>query len=73
MKQELYKSLSDICEKKLAMASNDEVAKYQSIKKILSHENCFEKINFEIAMNILFDLGFEKNQALEIYQKLIEE
>ena len=70
MKQELNKLLLEKCEQKLVENDSDK-AQYESIKKILSHEDCFDKIPFEVAMNILSDLGFSDDDALELYKKLI--
>ena len=70
-KEQIYKDLLKICEKKL---QNDQKKQqiYQNIKKILSFPNPFEEISFEVAMNILSDLGFSKKQAIEIHRQLVD-
>ena len=70
MKQELYKKLKNICIEKFQTSNNKTI--FQKILNILSTENCFEKMPFEISYNILLDLGFSKKEALEIYSKLVE-
>ena len=71
MKQEIYKNLIELCDEKLKNATSQDLKKFESIKKILSHEDCFDKIQFEVAYNILIDLGFKKNEAMDLYKKLI--
>lgn len=70
-KEQIYQNLMEICEKKL---QNDPKKQqiYQNIKKILSFPNPFEEISFEVAMNILSDLGFSKKQAIEIHRQLVD-
>ena len=41
------------------------------IKKILLDEKCFFKMNIDDAYNILLDLGYSKEEALNAYKKLI--
>ena len=46
--------------------------RYLLIRKMLNEEDLFLKINITTAYNILKDLGFNKEDALSIYQKLIK-
>ena len=70
-KEQIYQNLMEICEKKLQNDPKKEQI-YQNIKRILSFPNSFEDISFEVAMNILSDLGFSQKQATEVYKKLID-
>lgn len=45
--------------------------KYGIIKKLLSDDKCFFKISFEDAYSILIDLGYDENEALDVYKKLV--
>ena len=46
--------------------------RYLLIRKMLNEEDLFLKINITTAYNILKDLGFNKEDALSINQKLIK-
>ena len=46
--------------------------RYLLIRKMLNEEDLFLKINITTAYNILKDLGFDKEDDLSIYQKLIK-
>lgn len=46
--------------------------RYLLIRKMLNEEDLFLKININTAYNILKDLGFNKEDALSIYQELIK-
>ena len=46
--------------------------RYLLIRKMLNEEDLFMKININTAYNILKDLGFNKEDALSIYQELIK-
>ena len=39
---------------------------------ILEYDNCFFEMSPEIAVNILYDLGFNEDEAKKIYIKLID-
>ena len=41
------------------------------IKKILSDEKCFFKMPIDDAYNILLDLNYTKDEALNIYKQLV--
>ena len=71
MKEQIYKDLNKICQKKLQNEPEKQQI-YQNIQKILSYKNAFEQINFEVAINILYDLGYSKQDALKIYKLLTE-
>lgn len=45
--------------------------RYGIIKKLLSDDKCFFKISFEDAYNILIDLGYSENDAIDVYKKLV--
>ena len=70
-KEEIYKNLSEICQKKLQNEPKKQKI-YQNIEKILSYKNSFKQISFEVAINILLDLDFSKQQAVEIYKQLVK-
>ena len=42
------------------------------IKKMIADDNVFEKIDSEIAMNILEDLMFKKKDIVKVYSMLIK-
>lgn len=46
-----------------------------SLHKLISNkfEKFFSDVNFDVAINILIDLGFNKESAMEQYLKLLEE
>lgn len=71
MKDEIYQKLMQICQNK--MQNNPKKQKiYESISKILSCKNAFQNISFEVAMNILLDLDYSQQDAIEIYKQLIK-
>lgn len=51
--------------------SSKEKEKYELIKTILSEDDCFFKIDADTACNIIKDLGFNKEETIEIYKELI--
>lgn len=38
---------------------------------LLGNDDCFKMIRIEMALSILLDLGYEKDEAMEVYKKLI--
>lgn len=44
---------------------------YSSIKQILNTENVFEKLDAEVALNILYDLVQSKTKAKALYVKIL--
>ena len=58
---EKYKSLND----------KENLEKQVVINHLLENDDCFKMINIELALSILLDLGFEKDEAIEAYNKLI--
>ena len=69
MKQKIYNELIVLCKKKIETSQKPE--KFEKILKIIQTEDAFERMTFDISMNILLDLGFSNNDALEVYKKLI--
>lgn len=52
---------------------NLELKKYELIKKIISNDNCFVKMDVEVAISIIMDLQFNLEDAKRIYVTLINE
>lgn len=44
---------------------------YLNILSILECEDCFFKMEVDVALSIIMDLGFKKEEAKKIYVKLI--
>lgn len=67
----MYKKIKKIAELKLSKNTNlAEKEKYLIINKILEDEECFQKMKTETAYNLLYDLGFSKNEIQKIYNEL---
>lgn len=68
----MLKELNKINDSMLELNKND--ANYQRrhmiIKKILSDENCFFKMNIEYAYAILKELNIKENELKDVYCKL---
>ena len=57
---------------KFKLEGNKELeSKHTLISTLLSHDNCFFKLPMDTAINILFDLGYNKQESLDVYKKLI--
>ncbi len=52
---------------------NDSEKLYKKVLQILKVERCFELMDAETAFNILLDLGFNQEEAMFVYKKIIEE
>ncbi len=65
--------LIEITEKLISKEQNQTLKeRYILIRKMLNEEDLFFKININTAYNILKDLGFNKEDSLNIYQQLIK-
>ena len=71
MKEEIYQHLMEICQQKLQNYTEKQQV-YENIAKILSYTNPFEQISYEVAINVLLDLDYSKQEAVEIYKQLVE-
>lgn len=67
--------LQNRCNEKLNIAirnkDTNNLAKYSHILQILNTPNVFDKISFEVAINILCDLGYDDSTITSIYTQLI--
>lgn len=52
--------------------NEEELKKYQVIKKILSDDKCFFKMDIEYAYSILRDLGIPEEELKKYYSELID-
>lgn len=66
----MQKKLKELCNK--LIEENKDEEKYQTILKLLEEEQCFFKLSIEDSISILMDLGFTKEEALNIYTELID-
>ena len=49
----------------------DIIYKHNIIANLLDYDNCFFNISIDQAFSILYDLHFSKEEALNVYKKLI--
>ena len=75
VKEEILKNLKVICATKLSRAkkldNKNDIEKFLVINDILNTENAFNKIDMEIAINIINDLVDNFNKAKEIYLQIL--
>ncbi len=69
--QNLIVKCENLLENSKKEQDNRKIKIYNSIHEILNNENCFDKIDAEIAMNILLDLGFSSDEVVSVYSQLI--
>ena len=68
----MQNKLIEITEKLINSATQSSLRqRYILIRKMLNEDDLFFKININTAYNILKDLGFNKEESLNIYQELI--
>ncbi len=60
--------LNKIRKKAIKLASND--SKYEKIVSILEDENAFYKMDVNMAIAILLDLGYDAHEAMKLYIEL---
>ncbi len=70
----MLEKLKNINDKLIELNINDEnkLKKHQLIKKILSVNKCFFKIEIEYAYSILRDLGIPEENLKYVYTELID-
>ena len=56
---------------KLLISSNNK-DRLNIIKDILKDDKCFFKMDIDTAFNILNDLGFNKEESMNIYSEIID-
>ncbi len=75
VKEEILKNLKVICATKLSRAkkldNKNDIEKFLVINDILNTENAFNKIDMEIAINIINDLVDNFDKAKEIYLQIL--
>ena len=75
VKEEILKNLKVICATKLFIAkkidNKNDIEKFLVINDILNTENAFNKIDMEIAINIINDLVDNFDKAKEIYLQIL--
>lgn len=75
MKELLMKELSLKCSQYLldAMTDNNKskIELYNNIKEILNTASPFSHLDTEVTLNILYDLGYSKEDSIEIYKNLL--
>ena len=65
------KMLKDICIKKMQQKTDkNTLRRLKIISELLDKEDCFLSISIDTAFSILADLGFKKDEAIEVYKKL---
>jgi len=65
------KMLKDICIKKMQTETDKNTLKrLEIISKLLDKEDCFLSISIDTAFSVLADLGFKKDEAIEVYKQL---
>lgn len=76
-KENLIKTLKNKCIKLIDSCKNhndlESQKKYEIILEILNVEDCFNQMNYDVAVNILNDLKINKEKLLNVYQILIGE
>ncbi len=73
-KQQIITSLKQKCEAELKNCKNDKkkMLIFTTISSFLDDgEDFFTSTDVEIALNVLMDLGYKKEEAKELYLKLI--
>ncbi|MBR7091119.1 MAG: hypothetical protein IKC79_01540 [Clostridia bacterium] len=71
----MQNKLCEVCDKLLKNTEKMDkksIEKYKLIKEILSVTDCFMQMSVDVAMSILYDLGYTKDEAKKIYVKLTE-
>ncbi len=64
------RSIDDIREINQNFINEGQDEKYDLIKQILEDDNCFFKIDVDVAVDILMSLGFTK--PLQVYAELVD-
>ena len=76
MKEEILNNLKVVCLSKLneSKKQNNEkkIEIYSIINDVLNTENAFDKLNMEIAINMINDLVDDLQKAKEIYMQIIK-
>lgn len=68
----MLEQLRKVAQLKISQANNlEEKQKYEIIEKILAENDCFQKMQTEIAYNLLLDLGFSNEEVKKIYNEII--
>lgn len=63
---------NDLLLKKFKLEGNKDLeSKHNLISTLLSNDRCFFKMPMDTAINLLFDLGYNKQQSIDIYKQLI--
>ena len=62
---------SKVAEMLSGVLSDKEITKYTIISKILEDDYCFFKMPVNDAFSILFDLGYNKKEAENIYKRML--
>jgi hypothetical protein len=74
-KNEVVKNLVLICNDKLKDSINNKNSKkielYETILKILNTPNFYDKQDIEVTMNILNDLGIDKDYSYDILKVFV--
>lgn len=66
------RSKNEMLLKKFKIEGNKELeSRHNLIATLLSRDDCFFKLSMECAINILLDLGYDKQQSLNTYKQLI--
>ena len=60
-----------LIEKFKKLGDEENLERQVVISHLLENVDCFKMIKIEMALSILLDLGFEKEEAMEVYKKLI--
>ena len=60
--------LSKLRKKAIKLAKDD--SKYERIVEILEDENAFIKMDVNVAISILLDLGYDSHDAMKLYIEL---
>lgn len=69
--KDILEELKGKCIKIAKECDGSQKDKYLAILDILREEDCFKKLDAQIALNILLDLGYDKNEAGEKYIQIL--
>lgn len=68
---DLHKKCNTLLLKYKNESNESKIKIYSSIKSILESDKPFNKLDAEISLNILMDLGYNYQQAIQVYSQII--
>lgn len=67
----LKKQCTKLYDKYNKKGDKSKIKLYSTISNILNSENAFDKIDAEVALNILLDLGMSQKNAYKVYNDIL--